>query len=453
MSSSDSISKRLISGGFFAISGKIILAISALLINALITRLLPPESVGVYYILASIVAVGAVTVQFGAHQAIVKLIAGNRASQGEASIRSSIKATFLIVFSGIFIFGFVYLCGFGDWVSANLFEVPLSSGITYLTVSWVSLLALQILFSQIFRGFHQIAYAAVFEGVSTSVFMAFALVFIWFFRGSSGVEEVLWLTNIALIFSLIIAVFLFKQFYFSTPVVKGVNLSGVMYIGGPLFVASITMPGFTESHVWLLSAYSDENAVAIYGAAFRLAKFVVIPLLVVNSVIPPMIAKLLAEQKNRDVERVLRATAAIAGLPSIMIVIMLAFLGESILSLLFGDFYKQGANVLLILAGGQAINALTGSPGVLLMMSGHQAIFMKFAVVSGLFGVMTSYFLVQLFGYTGVAVGVSVGLVMHNVAMWLYCHYQLGISTHMGLDSIHDITDVIKKRILSSRES
>jgi len=442
LSHSTSISQRLISGSLFASAGKILLAVSALAINAFIARLLPPESVGIYYIIASITAIGAIAVQFGSHQAIVKLIASNTA------IRPSLKAVFLIVIIGVLLFCSVYLLGVGQFVNDSIFHIAGYNTIYIPTALWVALLGLQILFSQIFRGFHKIGYAAIFEGVSTSVFMVVILSTIWILYGSATINTILWAMNASLFLSFILALGLFRKTYLSSPCEQGINIRGVTTIALPLFIASIAMPGFTESHVWILSAFSTEDDVAVYGAAFRMAKFVVVPLLVINSVIPPMIAKLVAEDKKEAVERVLRATATIAGIPSVLIVMLLFFIGSDVLSIVFGEFYEKGHNVLLILACAQAINALTGSPGVLLMMSGHQGIFMKLALFSGLFGVITSYLLVTSMSYTGVAIGVASGLIVNNVAMWFYCRQKVGVKTHMGFSAVGDVFLVFKTKFV-----
>jgi len=451
LSQPKSISQRLISGGFFAASGKIILAVSSLALNTLITRLLSPDVVGVYYIIASIVAVAAIAVQLGSHQAIVKLLAINEPGMASNSIRGSIKAAFIIAGFGICIFSAFYLLGFGKWLGEELFMSALVVDMVLPTTLWVGLLALQILFSQIFRGFHNIGYASIFEGVSTGVFAVISLFAVWLIYEYSSLQLVLWVINLSLLLSLVIAFFLFRKIYLEAPKTNEINIRGLTHIGFPLFVASIAIPGFTEMHVWILSVSANDDEVAIYGAAFRLAKFVVVPLLIINSVIPPMIAQFIAGNRLHDAERVLRSTAAIAGVSSILIVIFLMFIGKDILSLIFGEFYEQGSAVLIILACAQALNALTGSPGVLLMMSGHQSIFMKLAIISGIIGAVTSFLLVSALNYIGVAIGVSTALVLHNLAMWLYCQKQLGISTHMGLSHMNEVVVILMDKFVRNR--
>ena len=69
---------------------------------------------------------------------------------------------------------------------------------------------------------------------------------------------------------------------------------------------------------------------------------------------------------------------------------------------------------------------------------------MRFAVISGLLGIASSLLLVSTYGGTGVAIGVSVGLVLHNMSMWHYCYKKLGVKTHMRLKGLGDSLTLIK---------
>ena len=188
----------------------------------------------------------------------------------------------------------------------------------------------------------------------------------------------------------------------------------------------------------------------MFGAASRTAKFIALPLLVINSVIPPMIAQLYGEQRFRKVEQVLRATAAVASVPAIAIMVILGLSASSFLSFLFGSYYARGADVFLILLAAQTVNVLSGSPGVLLTMAGRQSVLMKFSVSSGLAGGLTSLLLVGKYGATGVAAGVATGMLLHNIGMWVYCRSAMGIRTHLSFTVFPELWQRVR-RLLSDR--
>lgn len=121
--------------------------------------------------------------------------------------------------------------------------------------------------------------------------------------------------------------------------------------------------------------------------------------------------------------------------------------GEKILGLIFGGFYAQGFYVLAVLGVGKIVNVLTGSPGVMMIMSDRQSQFLKFTIISGVIGVALSVLLVGEYGGVGVAAGVSFGVVLLNVLMWLYCWKRLEIRTHMGLSGMVYIKGLVVDRV------
>jgi len=445
--SSGSISQRLISGSVLVMIGKVLAAASALVLNILLTRLLAPGDVGVYYLLVSVVTMCGLAAQLGVHQAIVRALAGGLGAKHEDMSRASISAAFIIVTFGVLMIGLPYALGIGQWLGKSVFDSPLASDMAIITALWIAGFALQMLLSQIFRGFHRIGFATLFEGTSTGVFIIIGLTYVWLTQDQLKLQDVLIITLGALLLSILLALILLRRFYEQTMPTTGVDIRGMLRISLPLFVSSTVVLGITELHILILGSVNNEDTVAIYGAAYRLAKFIVVPLLIINSVIPPMVAQFVAQGKMNEVERVLRVTAAVAGVPVIALLVIIVLGASPILDFFYGEFYAQGASVLIILVAAQTVNALTGSPGVLLMMSNHQTIVMKLALVSGVLGIVTSSVLVGFLGATGVALGVAVGLSAHNLGMWAYCKFKLGVNTHMSMHALKDAISEIRQKV------
>lgn len=440
------------SGGLWATTGKLVTAVSALALNALLTRLMPPDQVGAYFLIASIVAVGILFAQLGAQQAIVKLLGASIAEPESGSSRRAVRTGFVVVAVGIGVVASLYVAFIGDWLGREVFDSVRVADLALLTALWIALLSLQRFVAQVFRGFHRIGYASFFEGATTGVVLVLVLAFIWLTRGALSLEGVLLVTLGALLVTMVSGFYQLARICSVMKPATGLDVTGLLSVGLPLFVANVALMGTAETHVWILGAAATEEEVAIYGAAFRLAKFVVVPLLIVNSVIPPMIAQLFAQGDAKGLERVLRLTATAASIPSIAIVAVLGLWGGPVLGALFGGYYAQGAAVLLVLLLAQAVNALTGSPGVLLSMSGHQAVVMRFAVLAGVLGVATSALLVRPLGGLGAALGVAVGMVLHNVTMWIYCRRSLGVKTHMLVTGLKESLAVALRECRTRRQ-
>lgn len=444
MNTSGSIAQRLMSGGVLVVIGKMVAAASALLLNVLLTRMLDPDEVGVYYLLVSVVTVGALAAQLGVHQGIVRVLAGGLVGHESDVSRKAIRSAFIIVAFGSLLISLPYGLGGGQWLGEALFGSSLAKEMAVLVAIWIAICALQKLLSQIFRGLHYIGYATFYEGTFSALLLVATLCIFWLSGWEVELGDIIQITLCVLLVSSLLALLTLSRSTVKLEVASGVEIKSLLKISLPLFIASITVLGATEAHIWILGAVKSEDEVAIYGAAYRLAKLVVLPLIIINSVIPPMIAQFVAQGKMKEVERVLRVTATVSGIPSIFVVVLISFGAADILTLLFGDFYSQGEAVLIIVMGAQAMNALTGSPGVLLMMSNYQSVVMKTALLSGVLGLITSLLLVESLGGEGVAYGVAVGLSSHNIVMWAYCRYRLQINTHMGASGISDVMSVVK---------
>lgn len=420
----------------------LVVAIGGLALNVLLARLLSPAEVGAYFLITSIVFIGALFAQLGIHHAIVPLIASGLEASGISPVGERVRAAFLAVSASSVLVGVIYFLLVGDWLGKTVFESPLVATVSGLAAVWIGLRALQTLISQVLRGYHRIAQASVFEGALTSVLVVLAVALVWWWRGQSDINEVLIIMLISTTASVVAGMWAVKSACSETECRGGYDMRLVMRASLPLFIVSIAVPGIAEAHLWVLGSSASVEAVAVYGAAYRVAKVVVIPLLIVNSVIPPMIAQFLARNNmrdTRDTERVLRSSAAAAGVPAVIIVGLFALAGEPFLRVLYGDYYAQGAGVLLILVAAQAVNALTGSPGVLLIAAGRQTVVMKIGLFSGLAGLTFSIVSVGSMGYVGIACGVALGMVSHNVTMWVYCWNKMHIRTHMGLSALREV--------------
>lgn len=446
-----SITQRLLTGGLSATAGKLGMAISALLVNMLLARLLSTEAMGAYFLVSSTVIIGALLAQMGVHQAIVRLIAGSYQVSEIDKSRPYIKGAYLIVIVMAVLLSFIYAAGGGEWIAQQLFSSDLVGGVAVVTAIWMVLKSFQTLISQSFRGFHQIFYATLYEGLLTNILVLIGLFVLWVVWGESSLEYVIILTAISLCVTIMTGVILLIRYYKSTPLVKGYEIKKVMKISLPLFVATALVPCITEAHVWILGIMATEDEVAIYGAAFRVAQFVIMPLLIVNSVIPPMIAQLMSSGNKKKAEQILRATATVASFPSVIIVIMLGIFSQEVLGLMFGEFYEAGGSVLVILMAAQGINSLTGSPGVLLMMSDYQSIVMRSAIISAALGLAISFILVGSMGAIGVGFGVAASKIVHNLLMWYYCWKKLNIKTHLGLNDTYMVVKGIKKQSTVTR--
>ena len=151
-----------------------------------------------------------------------------------------------------------------------------------------------------------------------------------------------------------------------------VSLGPILVISMPLLIVNLTNMAYGQASIWMVGNFSTEEEVAFFGAAHRLAAFVSAPLLVISAVIPPMIAELFANGSTQRLETLLRISSSISVLPAGTLLIVFFLIGEEVLGLIYGDYYRQAYQLLVILGSAQFVFVLTGPAALALAMTKHQ---------------------------------------------------------------------------------
>lgn len=438
---STSLRNRFISGGSWALSGKIISSASTLGANILLARLLSPEDMGSFFLAFSIVTIFTIIAQWGLGRGIVKLVASELAVCNIAQARSAIISSLIIVVFISLVLAVLIYSPAGEWFLNKLSGTNSLVSIAGMLGLWIFVLSLQGIVSESFRGYHDIRMATIFGGMLTAILAMLFYLFVWLESGDFELVDAVQLAIFAIAISLIIGgVFLSKK---TGKKERGGNtqISKMFRFGLPLMLTNLSIFATLEFHMWVLAYYQPETEVALYGASLRLVLLIGMPLLIINAVIPSMVADMYSLKQYKRVQNLLQKTATIMIVPATIVFIVVALYGAEILGLVYGDSYTVGYIPFVILAIGQFINVLTGSPGILLTMSGHERVVFKTALFASILGLMTSLIGVQTYGAAGAALGYAVGIITNNMAMCVYSWQKLSIRTY---GSVYLLVPLIK---------
>ena len=188
-----------------------------------------------------------------------------------------------------------------------------------------------------------------------------------------------------------------------------------------------------------MGGWRTAEEVAIYGAAARTVALIAVPLLIMNSIISPIIAEMYALERPKELEKLLRRIATIAGLPAMVTLAMFVLYGDFMLKLLFGGYYQAGYIVLVILSIGQLANVWAGSCGAVLMYTGNQLSMMYITIGCGLITLAGALFLVIPYAAIGVAIAAATGIILQNLIMLIMVKKKIGVWTHVSF-SIANLT-------------
>jgi O-antigen/teichoic acid export membrane protein len=428
-----SVMARLKSGGAWALLGKLSATLLAFLISALLARMLPAGDVGAYFFIANLVVFLVAVAQFGLPLTTVRLIAGTARGhepQALASLLRSILGMALLACALTVVLFFVATHFLAGRVAG--FDAVLAHRGTIAV--WMTAMAIGGLLAESFRGLHDIRLATIFGAVLSALLFYLFLLAAWFGAWSLDLDDVLNLGLVAVLASL------------SGVVIAAVLRFGLLQGGcaagrEPLArVAAVTLPvwgvnvlsfALSQLDVIFLGMFRQGEEVAVYGAVTRLVALVTMTLVAVNQVIAPVIAELHAQGRRPELENLLRRSATLAGVPSIILLAVFALGGDRLLGLVYGDAYAGGVLLLVVLSLGQMVNVWTGSCGMTLLMTGHQKMMLSIMFVCGCSTLLAAAMLAPVSGAAGVAVAIAIGTALQNIAMMLAVKSRIGIWTCM----------------------
>lgn len=425
---------RLRSGGIWAgtaFLGTISLNVA---VSALATRLLTPEDAGIYFLILSIVTATASIAQLGLNRAAVRLISDALADVQLGRARSTVKLVAGAGVSSAVVVAVISLLEPTRHALLAAFSSPPLASTSLLIGLLIGARVLGLLRAEVFRGFHDLRSASAFQGLDwyilTTALLAALLVFT---SAPTSLSSVLWLTLFAWFPGLVIGWWLLALKTARIDGTGSVTIRELATLAWPLWIAGVGSIILVQGDMWVAGVMVPASSLALYGAAHRLIQLMSAPLRVVNSVLQPIMVELYSTGQTARLQKVLRASSTLAGIPSAMVLVSFIFAGGTILSVVFGDFYSDAWIILGAMSGGYLVNVAVGSCGFLLMMSGYERTYMLINVLATLAMVGSAIALSRYFGAVGIAGAAGGGHALKNLLAWLAARRLTGVSTHVGI--------------------
>ncbi|MDO8435044.1 MAG: oligosaccharide flippase family protein [Candidatus Binatus sp.] len=433
-----SLRSRLLSGGFWVLTGRLTAAVAALGISAFVARLLTPAQAGAYYLAASVVIFAALVGGLGLPQAAMRIIADALGRDLPGRARTAIANSLILGVSGAVLTAFILALLLRN-LDARIFHSTYLASYSVLIAIWGATVTGQTLLAQIFRGFHDIRIASLVEGWLANILTAAALIGIWLAYGHCEFKAVVAVHSIAGVIAVAAGIVLLRPKLVGLIGSGGSSITELVRISGALLLAAIAFGGTPPVLVFILGIFRTQQEVALYSTALFLVMPIGMMLGLVNGVVPPLIAELYARREFAQLDRMLRGSAAVAGLPALLILGVLIVFGRSILAAIYGPYYSNAASVLALLGIGECANVISGSCGATLMMTGNHRLMASITIISGLLSVILGAALARDFGANGIAFAYMVNLILSNVMMVFGAHMSTGIWTHASFSRAFEL--------------
>jgi O-antigen/teichoic acid export membrane protein len=447
--------RRLLSGSAWALAGKVLVASCGLISNALLARLLAPQALGTYFLAFSILNVGTSLGALGLTGTVVRLVAQGMGLNLIGRVRRVINVVLGVGMLGALGVGLAYLL-FGDDLAEAVFNAPALAAITGLVAGWIMVGTVQSLLGETFRGFHDIRLASILggqvgggaTGVATLALLTASLFLLWLINGQATLATVVLLAICSGAFSTLVAGWLLHRRVTGLPLQtpdEGQEpdpkkvLREVLSVSLPLLTVYLVMMIRTNGDIWTLGAFLPQGELALYGAANRLVSVVTMPMVIITSVAPPLIAEMYFQGKREELEHALRGMATLTGIPALLASMGCIFFAGPILGLVYGNYYREGAIVLVLLSIGLLASVCAGCCGIVLSYTGHQKTQMMITIASSAATLIAMLATVKPYGIVGVAIAKAAGQILQNGIVLLVVKQKTGMWTHAGFRGISQL--------------
>jgi O-antigen/teichoic acid export membrane protein len=453
-----SVSQRLLRGGIIAVIGKSAIAIGVLLVNVLVARLLSPEETGLFLLALSIVTVAAVFADFGFSKTLLRVIPEAMAMAEEKRAMSHIWHVFIAAILTITTVVIFLLSPAGDWLAARLSHGPVLGELMPLVALWLVVTVILGLLAETCRGFHHIAaaifYGGALTGLGNILVVSLTLAIAWFAAVEISLKQLISIFILSGLLLLLLAILKLRKRFQNRQ--KGENSGSIKQLfimAWPFWVSSMALILITHAEIWMLGYLRPPEEVAAFGLVARLALLVSFPLIIVNSVLPPLISELYANDDINKMERMLRGSAGLTTLLSRAIFLILLTLGDWLPQFLFGDYFAGNWNIMMILAGGWLFHVWAGSGGFVLNMTDNQKSAMIINIFVGGITLIVGYWLTDKYGGLGMAIASSSGIVLVNIIMLLVIRSKLDIRIYAGITGLRDVKSELARRLQNAQKN
>ena len=416
---------EILSKGSSAFIFKIIGSLLGYVFLLLVTREAGAEAWGVFALCMALLNITSILSRFGVDTTLLRFVAQLKGKMEEVKGIYSQGISFVLFLS---IFFSVLLFFFSDIVAELVFHKPHLT--PYFRIIAFALIPFTIIHvnAQTFRGLKRIKEFAFFQ--HTSQFL-FAIIFFILLNNFYNFDQFS-VPVYAFSFSVILVMILSLLYIFKN--LRGIQLKRIFTNKE---IIKTSFPMMLSSSVLLLMAWSDtimigifktEADVGVYNVALKLAMITGIVLGAVNSIVAPKLSETFNNDRIDEFRKLIKQSTRIIFFSTLPILIILFLFPEFLLSF-FGIEFVMAKTTLLILLIGQIVNAMSGSVGFILQMTGKEKVYQNILLLALVFNIVLNIVLIPIYGIEGAAIASAFSLLFWNLSSVCYIYKKYNVLT------------------------
>lgn len=367
----------------------------------IISRLYGAQGVGLYNLTFNTMSLVGMICMMGMNISILRFV-GEFDKKNKINKLPSLYFSILkIVLPLSLLFSFI-LFTFSEYIAIELLKNQLYEYAIKIVSVMLPLFVLLEISIEFIRGLNKLKVSETLRSVIRPLFIIIFLLIISIYV--KNIYLPLYILGIALFVGASFALFyIIKKFnYFELEKKEDVNKKNLISTSLPMMGTSIISFFMASISLYALQYYSSIEDVGIFSIALKISLLVGLVLTVTNTVVAPKFAGLFWNRENNELQQILNETNKINILLSFLLCFLIIILSEYIMSF-FGDQFREGKEILIILALAQFFNVITGSAGVLLNMCGLEKKARNIIFYSLIISLISHFILVPLYGINGAA--------------------------------------------------
>ena len=396
-------------------------ASSSFLLSIVVARQLPMEEAGFFFLGLVIVTALSQLAPFGMHTASLKFIGVAAGDQEWTKVRGYIRQTIIwpLLFSfciggGIFIFRGI--------IAIRILKKEVMEEVLFFMAPSIVLVCIAFILSYHLQALGKLTRSNFMLSFGTpSLLIVMNILF--------EVDNAVRMGQYYFVATMITLIMGFIFIYSSIPNGRSeqINNKELFLCSVPLGVMNTMTVLTLWSSQFLSGIWISSEEIAKLAVAQRMSGLISFILLSVNMIVAPIFANLYKRQKYDALFDTFSWSLKFSFLLAVPLSFIILFFPDFIMGI-FGEEFKKAGLLLIILSGGQIVNVLSGSVGLLLTMTGHEKDMRNVVLVSGLSTLILAIILTPYLGAIGAAFSTAVGMILQNVICIFFVKKRLDIS-------------------------
>lgn len=420
---------RLGSGTGISLFGKLGGRLAYAVGQILIARLLGPSEFGLYAVGWTIVRLAGVVAPAGLDQSVVRY--GAHYYGRNPGKFKSVLLTCL---------GLGSLCGivvgiaiwFGaPWLGTRAFHKPELTSILRVFAISIPLTSVAAIASAATRITQRMKFSALIEDVSQQGSNLLLVILVFLAGGGLGgvVGATVVSSGVSLVVGLIIARNLFRR-ELASDILSTSAHAEIMRFSPTALLAGV----FGMLLLWIdrlvLAHFRPASEVGLYQAASQIAIIFEILLSAVCMTIGPILVSLHSTRNYKQIEELYRVSIKWLLYFSIPLFLFFGVVAKNFMIVVFGARYAGAWTPLVILLGGQFVNVITGTTGLLLVMTDRERSWLIFSMVAFFLNLGLAIVLIQGYGLVGAAASTAISTALLSIMSYTWIRHSMKISLY-----------------------